>query len=355
MSQPTPYTPNADFSQQEANNASGRSTVNTAALDAEFAAIETTLDQTIANLQLIQRDDGKLGDVSVDVRCLSQDVLNIMGGFSITGLWVAETDYAVNDICSTAEYTYVCKTAHTSGVSFSETNWIRFGFTAGSDAAQAAAEAQASANAAASSETNANAYKNTAQSSATDAALSASSAYSSATTATTKASEAANSATSAANSASTAAAIAAVSTGIPSGTVAHFAMSSAPTGWVKANGSALSRTAYADLFSAIGTTFGAGDGSTTFNVPDLRGEFLRGLDDGRGIDLGRTLGSAQENTIQSHNHPIVTVGTPGSGSSTGMSSISNGSLVGTVTMYISANGSSETRPRNVSLLACIKY
>lgn len=88
----------------------------------------------------------------------------------------------------------------------------------------------------------------------------------------------------------------------PAGLVAHFARATAPTGWLKANGAAISRTAYADLFAAIGTTFGAGDGFNTFNLPDLRGEFLRGVDDGRGVDGGRALGSAQLGANQSHSH-----------------------------------------------------
>ncbi len=59
------------------------------------------------------------------------------------------------------------------------------------------------------------------------------------------------------------------------------------------DGSAISRTTYADLFDVIGTVFGVGDGSTTFNVPDLRGEFIRGWDNGAGVDSGRTFGSWQ--------------------------------------------------------------
>lgn len=89
---------------------------------------------------------------------------------------------------------------------------------------------------------------------------------------------------------------------VPAGTVADFAGSSAPAGWLKANGAAVSRTAYAALFAAIGTTYGAGNGSTTFNLPDFRGEFRRGLDDGRGIDTGRALGSSQADTLKSHTH-----------------------------------------------------
>ena len=75
-----------------------------------------------------------------------------------------------------------------------------------------------------------------------------------------------------------------------------------PAGYIKANGALLSRTAYAWLFGRIGTTYGAGDGSTTFAIPDLRGEFVRGLDDGRGVDSGRVIGSAQASQMQSHTH-----------------------------------------------------
>ena len=91
---------------------------------------------------------------------------------------------------------------------------------------------------------------------------------------------------------------------VPSGTVLYFAGQAAPAGWLKANGATLSRTAYAVLFAVIGTTYGAGDGRSTFNLPDLRGEFLRGWDDGRGVDTGRALGSAQADTVRQHYHGI---------------------------------------------------
>lgn len=88
----------------------------------------------------------------------------------------------------------------------------------------------------------------------------------------------------------------------PAGLVGHFARNSAPTGWLKANGAEISRAAYAELFAAIGTTFGAGNGFTTFNLPDMRGEFIRGWDDSRGVDGGRALGSRQSGEIQQHSH-----------------------------------------------------
>lgn len=78
---------------------------------------------------------------------------------------------------------------------------------------------------------------------------------------------------------------------VPAGTIIAYADSTPPDGWLECNGQAVSRTTYADLFAAIGTTFGAGDSLTTFNLPDLRGEFIRGWDNGRGVDVGRSLGS----------------------------------------------------------------
>lgn len=86
------------------------------------------------------------------------------------------------------------------------------------------------------------------------------------------------------------------------GDVKMVATNFAPPGWLKCNGATVSRTQYPDLFAAIGTRFGAGDGSTTFNLPDLRGEFVRGWDDGRGVDPGRGAGSAQAGQNASHNH-----------------------------------------------------
>ncbi len=72
---------------------------------------------------------------------------------------------------------------------------------------------------------------------------------------------------------------------VPAGTVSAFAGASAPNGYLLCDGGAISRSIYSDLFASLGITYGAGDGSTTFNIPDLRGEFLRGLDAGRGVDL----------------------------------------------------------------------
>lgn len=88
----------------------------------------------------------------------------------------------------------------------------------------------------------------------------------------------------------------------PAGAVCFVAQNTAPTGWLKANGAAVSRTTYAALFTALGTTFGSGNGSTTFNLPDLRGEFPRSWDDGRGVDSGRGFGSVQSGQQADHTH-----------------------------------------------------
>ena len=84
---------------------------------------------------------------------------------------------------------------------------------------------------------------------------------------------------------------------IPTGMIAPFAMSTPPTGWLECNGATISRSTYATLFAAIGTTYGAGDGSSTFVLPDLRATFIRGFDNSRGIDTGRTFGSFQDQGI----------------------------------------------------------
>lgn len=94
---------------------------------------------------------------------------------------------------------------------------------------------------------------------------------------------------------------------VPTGMIAPFPMATVPTGWLKCNGAAVSRTTYAALFALLGTTYGAGDGSTTFNLPDYRGYFMRGWDDSRGIDSGRALGTTQTDDVTPHTHGLGTV------------------------------------------------
>ena len=156
--------------------------------------------------------------------------------------------------------------------------------------------------------------------------------------------------------------IAAGATSVPASTIIYVAQNTAPAGYLKANGAAVSRTTYADLFAAIGTTFGTGNGSTTFNLPDLRGEFIRGWDDSRGVDSGRGFGSAQADEFEAHNHSVY--GQAGGGIAilgSQTRSFIGGQMDGAYTnssfgtKHVQDTGGSETRPRNIALLACIKY
>lgn len=146
----------------------------------------------------------------------------------------------------------------------------------------------------------------------------------------------------------------------PTGTVLTFAMSTPPTGWLKCNGQAVSRTTYANLFALIGTTFGTGDGSTTFNLPDLRGQFIRGFDDGKGVDSGRTFGSAQADDFKAHTHSTAIHPSgeenAGYGLTSSVSFTDRVMVNGTGTsVQSSSTGGTETRPKNIALLYCIRY
>ena len=142
---------------------------------------------------------------------------------------------------------------------------------------------------------------------------------------------------------------------LPAGMIMPFAGQTLPSNWLECDGSAISRTGYSALFSAIGTTYGAGNGST-FNLPDLRGEFVRGWDHGRGIDSGRSFGSYQGHALEEHQHSFEGYSRL-SGSDYDMIQTSNkdssfdSTPVGDVTGATTAN---ETRPRNIALMYCIK-
>lgn len=108
------------------------------------------------------------------------------------------------------------------------------------------------------------------------------------------------------------------SSSIPSGIVMAYAGATAPAGWALCDGSALSRTTRVNLFNAIGTTYGAGDGSTTFNIPDLRGRVPIGVDGAAGRiassdALGNSGGSETHTLTQaqlpSHQHGPGTLST----------------------------------------------
>lgn len=105
---------------------------------------------------------------------------------------------------------------------------------------------------------------------------------------------------------------------LKAGLIMAWPSDTVPPGWLECDGSAVSRSQYADLFAAIGTTYGAGDGSTTFNLPDYRGYFLRGQDGGAGVDpnaatrtnrgdgqTGDKVGTKQTDAYAQHNHSMT--------------------------------------------------
>lgn len=138
---------------------------------------------------------------------------------------------------------------------------------------------------------------------------------------------------------------------------------SPPTGSLLCDGSAVSRTTYARLFAAIGTAHGEGDGSTTFNLPDIEGRFIRGRDNGAGRDpdaagrsaaatggnSGDAVGSVQDDELKAHTHTTPTddgVSNSAAGASNRAAN-SNG--------VTGSTGGNETRPKNIYLLPCIWY
>lgn len=147
------------------------------------------------------------------------------------------------------------------------------------------------------------------------------------------------------------------------GFVEAFSSNTPPTGWLECNGVAISRTTYISLYTAIGTTYGVGDGLTTFNIPDLRGEFIRGWDNGKGVDSGRVFGSSQLDALQNITGSIEVNCTNEQGAfykdgpSIFSGSYYNPAFPQSLKFDASrvARTSTETRGKNVAFIFCIKY
>lgn len=145
---------------------------------------------------------------------------------------------------------------------------------------------------------------------------------------------------------------------IPVGQIAFFARSTPPEGWLVCNGDLLTKSElYNALFDAIGNTFNRPTDTdpTKFRIPDLRGRFIRSWqDENSGDDAGREFGSYQEDDFKSHKHDIVDTGNPEvdveGGMDVGGTTAGTGKIAST-----QLTGGSETRPKNISLLACIRY
>lgn len=151
----------------------------------------------------------------------------------------------------------------------------------------------------------------------------------------------------------------------PPGMISEYGASSAPAGWLLCDGTAVSRTTYAALFAVIGTTFGAGDASTTFNVPNTSGIFVRGAGSQTisTISYSGTNGTRQGDQMQGHYHNPLTGttffnGTTGGGVvGSGASNYAGNSTTGAA-VTDGTNGTprlgAETRPANISLYYIIK-
>ena len=175
-----------------------------------------------------------------------------------------------------------------------------------------------------------------------------------------------------------------LASGVPTGTILAHAANTPPTGFLECNGSNISRSTYATLFSAISTTFGVGDGSSTFALPDLRGQFIRGWANTGSTDASRVFGSTQTDQNKNHTHTTdstsltggirkISEGFGAGGSATGVftktadgnntitgssstSPVGGVDFDGTHTHTISSSGGgTEARPTNLALMYIIKF
>lgn len=150
---------------------------------------------------------------------------------------------------------------------------------------------------------------------------------------------------------------------VPTGTIHAYTGAAAPTGFLLCNGAAVSRVTYATLFAVIGVKYGSGNGSSTFNVPDARGLFLRGWNNGSGRDpdagsrtaaatggaTGDNIGSYQADQFANHSHAVGA-----DNSATGSAgSARTGASVNTA-FPTNASGGNETRPKNLYVNYIIK-
>lgn len=150
------------------------------------------------------------------------------------------------------------------------------------------------------------------------------------------------------------------SSGAITGSIIMWPLNVAPDGYLVCDGSAISRTTYSALFAVLGTSYGSGNGTTTFNLPDYRGQFLRGWANGSATDpdrasrtnrgdgaVGDNVGTKQADAFKSHTHPVP-------GGSGGGATVARGEIGLQYFFDTYPTGGSETRPTNVYINYCIK-
>jgi microcystin-dependent protein len=158
---------------------------------------------------------------------------------------------------------------------------------------------------------------------------------------------------------------------MPAGSIIAFGGRNIPNGWLLCDGNTVSRTQYNNLFLAIDSVWGNGDGFSTFHLPDMRGQFLRGVSASSNADpdttlriakfnggnTGNKVGSYQSDTIQTHNH-FIPIGVLSTQFNAG-NGIPNGSSSIPIDFYnprlTSSFGGSETRPKNAYVYYIVKY
>ena len=173
--------------------------------------------------------------------------------------------------------------------------------------------------------------------------------------------------------------------GSPIGSVTAFAGVNVPAGWLVCDGSVVSRTTYSNLFAVIGNAWGDGDGVSTFNLPDLQGRFLRGVDNGTGRDpdaasrtasnnggnTGSSVGTVEDQQYLAHTHGVTDPGhfhksvntdvvrnTGGYGTGIGTGGLGPNQITmttNTTGISINNSGGTETRPKNAAVYFIIKY
>jgi microcystin-dependent protein len=148
---------------------------------------------------------------------------------------------------------------------------------------------------------------------------------------------------------------------LPAGAVQPFAMNTSPAGWLAADGTEYSKTGiYAALFAAIGVTYGetngaGGAGTSHFRVPDLRGYFVRGSGTNSDGTASGTFGTKQADDFKSHTHTISPTQVPLRSNDTDRGGSSSFFSVDNVsTLSVGETGGTETRPKNIAMLYCIK-
>ncbi|SFU55589.1 phage tail protein [Pseudomonas sp. OV546] len=145
------------------------------------------------------------------------------------------------------------------------------------------------------------------------------------------------------------------SSALPVGSMVAFPVDKVPVGFLEIDGSVKSATAYPDLAKFLGTAFNKGDeGAGNFRLPESRGEFLRGWDHGRGVDAGRLAGSYQTDQFKSHTHEYDTMQGGGAANSVSDTIAAQSNATSQTGHITGGAGGSETRPRNLAVMWCIK-